>query len=66
MKVVLILAILTMLLFPIATAQQTTDPAKDVKKWPEWECIRWTWTGDVYKRQVICLEWRKRDNRWIR
>jgi hypothetical protein len=36
----------------------------DVKKWPEWECVRWTWTGDVYNRTVICLEWRKRENRW--
>ena len=23
-----------------------------------WECIRWTWTGDVYSRKVVCLEWR--------
>lgn len=36
-----------------------------VKKWPEWECVRWSWTGDVYERRVICLEWRKRENRWI-
>jgi hypothetical protein len=36
-----------------------------VKKWPEWECVRWKWTGDVYERRVICLEWRKRENRWI-
>jgi len=34
-----------------------------VKKWPEWECVRWKWTGDVYERRVICLEWRKRENR---
>jgi hypothetical protein len=33
----------------------------DVKKWPEWECIRWTWTGDIYERRVVCLEWRKKD-----
>jgi hypothetical protein len=32
----------------------------DVKKQPEWECVRWTWTGDVYHRTVICLEWRKK------
>jgi len=32
----------------------------DIKKWPEWECVRWTWVGDVYNRRVICLEWRKR------
>jgi len=37
----------------------------DVKKWPEWECVRWTWSGDVYSRRVICLEWKKRENRWI-
>ena len=23
------------------------------------ECIRWTWSGDVYNRRVVCLEWRK-------
>ena len=22
-------------------------------------CIRWSWTGDVYNRKVICLEWRE-------
>ena len=25
------------------------------------ECVRWTWTGDVYNRVAICLEWRDRD-----
>ena len=25
------------------------------------ECVRWTWTGDVYNRVVVCLEWRDRD-----
>jgi len=25
------------------------------------ECIRWTWSGDVYNRKVVCLEWRDRD-----
>ena len=25
------------------------------------ECIRWTWSGDVYNRTVICLEWRKEE-----
>ena len=24
------------------------------------ECVRWTWTGDVYNRKVVCLEWRDR------
>ena len=26
-----------------------------------WECVRWTWTGDVYNRTVVCLEWRDKD-----
>ena len=38
----------------------TQDPGPPIKKWPEWECVRWTWTGDVYNRKVVCLEWRKR------
>lgn len=25
------------------------------------ECVRWTWTGDVYNRKAVCLEWRDRD-----
>jgi hypothetical protein len=26
-----------------------------------WECVRWVWSGDVYNRKVVCLEWRDRD-----
>ena len=59
MKAVSILAMLATL-FATAIAQQPTDPAKDIKKWPDWECVRWTWTGDVYNRTVVCLEWRKK------
>ena len=25
------------------------------------ECIRWSWSGDVFNRKVICLEWRKKE-----
>lgn len=25
------------------------------------DCVRWTWTGDVYNRKVICVEWRKQE-----
>jgi len=25
----------------------------------EYRCVRWTWTGDVYNRKVVCLEWKK-------
>ena len=28
---------------------------------PKQECVRWTWTGDVYNRVVVCLEWRDKD-----
>lgn len=30
---------------------------------PQNECIRWTWSGDVYNRKVVCLEWRKKDSK---
>lgn len=26
---------------------------------PEYRCVRWGWTGDVYNRKVYCLEWKK-------
>jgi hypothetical protein len=29
----------------------------------EYECVRWTWSGDVYNRKVVCLEWRKKDSK---
>jgi hypothetical protein len=25
---------------------------------PEYECVRWTWYGDVYDRRVVCLHWK--------
>jgi hypothetical protein len=25
----------------------------------EYRCVRWAWTGDVYNRKVVCLEWQK-------
>ncbi len=25
----------------------------------EYRCIRWAWSGDVYNRKVVCLEWVK-------
>ena len=29
----------------------------------EYRCVRWAWTGDVYNRKVVCLEWQKVDKR---
>jgi len=26
-----------------------------------WICSKWTWTGDVYDRRVVCVEWQKKD-----
>ena len=31
-----------------------------------WECVRWTWHGDVYNRTVVCLEWRDKDAKKLR
>lgn len=36
----------------------TTYSSSDKK-----ECIRWSWTGDVYERKVVCLEWRKKEDK---
>jgi hypothetical protein len=47
------------LILILALAQEPKKDA-DVKKWPDWECVRWTWSGDVYNRTVVCLEWRKK------
>ena len=24
-----------------------------------YRCVRWAWTGDVFNRKVVCLEWKK-------
>jgi len=40
---------------------QTTNDSKILNKTSSEDrltCIRWSWTGDVYNRKVICLEWR--------
>jgi hypothetical protein len=26
---------------------------------PEYVCVRWKWTGDVYQRKVYCVTWKK-------
>ena len=45
-----------MLLLLIVAAAPLSQAAK-------WECVRWSWTGDVYNRKVVCLEWRKKEER---
>jgi hypothetical protein len=46
MKIIMLL-LLTIVVVPSAEAKS--------------ECVRWSWTGDVYNRKVVCLEWRKKD-----
>ena len=47
MKILMLLLIIVAS-FPLAQSAQ-------------WECVRWSWTGDVYNRKVVCLEWRKKE-----
>jgi hypothetical protein len=56
-KILLGLAILACLAVPSA---QTTN-AKVSSNVTTNECVKWTWSGDVYSRKVVCLEWRKKD-----
>ena len=52
-KISLGLAILTCLVVPSAQTINVNTPTN--------ECVKWTWSGDVYSRKVTCLEWRKKD-----
>jgi len=58
-KISLGLAILTCLAVPSA---QTTIVSTSGNATTN-ECVRWTWSGDVYNRKVTCLEWRKKEER---
>ena len=42
---------LLLLIVAAAPLSQATKP----------DCVRWSWTGDVYNRKVVCLEWRNKD-----
>ena len=56
-KIALGLAILACLAVPSA---QTTNASTSGNATAN-ECVKWTWSGDVYSRKVVCLEWRKKD-----
>ena len=56
-KILLGLAILACLAVPSAQ----TNNAKVSSNVTTNECVKWTWSGDVYSRKVVCLEWRKKD-----
>jgi hypothetical protein len=63
-----IIAAVAVMVF-INTSSQTITPPQPQAAQPSLvntlqdppKCIRWTWTGDVYNRTVVCLEWRKKD-----
>ena len=56
-KIALGLAILVCLAVPSAQTTNARDAGNAITN----ECVRWTWSGDVYSRKVTCLEWRKKD-----
>jgi hypothetical protein len=45
------LLMLFLVVLPGASSQE--------KKKDEYRCVRWAWTGDVYNRKVVCLQWEK-------
>ena len=45
------------LLLSATAAVSSEEKRRDEVKY----CVRWTWTGDVYDRQVRCVEWAVRD-----
>jgi hypothetical protein len=47
------LLMLSMLFTLVASSKEKT----------EYRCVRWAWTGDVYNRKVVCLEWQKVDKK---
>ena len=40
-------------------------PTEKLDKNEQWVCTRWTWTGDVFDRQVQCQRWEKRQKPFI-
>ena len=44
------LLMLFLLFMPVVSSQERKT---------EYRCVRWAWTGDVYNRKVVCLQWEK-------
>lgn len=38
-----------------------TASAKKTNENETLKCVRWKWTGDVFNRNVYCVEWTKKD-----
>jgi hypothetical protein len=41
------LLVILLISFPVSSKEE------------KYRCVRWAWTGDVYNRKVVCLEWKK-------
>ena len=55
-------AFFVMSILSAAISAQTTNDSKisvNTITSPLPLCKKWTWSGDVYNRKVICLEWRE-------
>jgi len=55
-------AFFVMSILSAAISAQTTNDSKipvNTNTPPLPLCKKWTWSGDVYSRKVICLEWRE-------
>ena len=55
-------ALFVMSILSATILAQTANDSKILNKTSSEDrltCIRWSWTGDVYNRKVICLEWRE-------
>jgi hypothetical protein len=48
---------LAIILLSATAAVSSEEKPRDEVKY----CVRWAWTGDIYNRQVRCVEWATRD-----
>jgi hypothetical protein len=53
-------SLLFVLLAGSAALNAVAPPMEKLDKNQQWVCTRWTWTGDVFDRQVQCRRWEKR------
>ena len=61
MKAKIAMGLASLACVAVPSAQPTN--AKVTSNVPTNECVKWTWSGDVYSRKVTCLEWRKKEEK---
>ena len=52
-------SLLFVLLMGSTVLNAVAPPTEKLDKNEQWVCTRWTWTGDVFNRQVQCQRWEK-------